>query len=152
MDSEPKLRPAGPDDLACIAAFQARMAEETEAKHLDPATVRAGVAAVLADPRHGFYLLAECGGEVVASLLVTFEWSDWRNGRFFWIQSVYVLPSHRRQGIYRALHADVRRRAQAAGDVVGLRLYVERENAHARATYDAVGMEETPYRLYEEPL
>jgi ribosomal protein S18 acetylase RimI-like enzyme len=85
----------------------------------------------------------------VASLLVTTEWSDWRNGVFWWIQSVYVQPEARRQGVFRALYAEVERRARVAGDVCGLRLYVAQDNAAARATYNALGMHETPYRMYE---
>ena len=111
-----------------------------------------GVEAVLSDPGHGFYVVADTGGEIAGSLLVTFEWSDWRNGRFWWIQSVYVRPAYRRRGVYRALHEFVRDRARSTGGVVGLRLYVERENAVAQRTYAALGMDETPYRMYEEPL
>ena len=128
------------------------MALETEAKSLPMETLLPGVEAVLRDPDHGFYLVADSGGEIAGSLLVTFEWSDWRNGRMWWIQSVYVRPAHRRRGVYRALHEAVRERARAAGDVVGVRLYVERENVAAQRTYAALGMSETPYRIYEEML
>jgi GNAT superfamily N-acetyltransferase len=128
------------------------MAEETEGKALDPETTRRGVRALFDDPSRGFYLVAERGGTVVASLMITTEWSDWRNGQFWWIQSVYVRPSDRRTGVYTALHRAVRRRARNAAEVCGLRLYVERGNTPARDTYEALGMTEASYRMYEEML
>ena len=128
------------------------MALETESKPLAAEALRNGVEAVLGDPHRGFYVVADTGGEIAGALLVTYEWSDWRNGWFWWIQSVYVRPEHRRQGIYRMLHGFVRDRARSAGDVVGLRLYVERDNATAKRTYAALGMYETAYRMYEEML
>ena len=145
-------RVAVAEDAATLAGFNRAMALETEAKSLPMDTLLPAVQAVLRDPRHGFYLVADSGNEIAGSLLVTFEWSDWRNGRMWWIQSVYVRPAHRRRGVYRALHEAVRERARAAGDVVGVRLYVERENVAAQRTYAALGMAETPYRVYEELL
>ena len=139
-------------DAAILAEFNRAMALETESKSLAPEKLLPGVESVLRDPRHGFYVVADAGREIAGSLLVTYEWSDWRNGRIWWIQSVYVRPAHRRRGVYRALHEFVRERARATGDVVGIRLYVERENAAARRTYGALGMTETPYRIYEEML
>ena len=139
-------------DAGTLAGFNQAMAQETEAKGLAGDVVLPGVEAVLRDPSHGFYVVADTGGEVVGSLLVTYEWSDWRNGRIWWIQSVYVRPGHRRRGVYRALHEFVRARARSAGGVVGLRLYVERDNAAAQRTYAALGMHETPYLVYEETL
>ena len=146
--TSPRIAVAG--DAATLAGFNQAMALETESKSLSMETLLPGVEAVLRDPRHGFYLVAEAGSEIAGALLVTYEWSDWRNGRIWWIQSVYVRPAHRRRGVYRALHESVRERARAAGDVVGIRLYVERENAAAQRTYAAIGMTETPYRVYEE--
>ena len=146
----PRLAVAG--DAATLAGFNRAMALETESKTLPLATLLPGVQAVLGDPRHGFYVVADAEGEIAGSLLVTYEWSDWRNGRIWWIQSVYVRPDFRRCGIYRNLHEFVRERARAAGDVVGIRLYVERENTTAQRTYAALGMAETPYRIYEEML
>ena len=139
-------------DAATLAEFNRAMALETESKILAAENLLPAVEAVLRDPRHGFYVVADAGREIAGSLLVTYEWSDWRNGRIWWIQSVYVRPAHRRRGVYRTLHEFVRERARAAGDVVGIRLYVERENAAARRTYGALGMTETPYRIYEEML
>jgi GNAT superfamily N-acetyltransferase len=137
-------------DAATIARFNRRMAVESEGRGLDAATVQAGVIAVLDDPRLGFYVVAEEEKRVVGALLVTFEWSDWRNGQFWWIQSVFVVPEHRRQGVYATMHAFVGRRARAQQGVCGLRLYVEKDNAAAQNVYRSTGMAETAYRLYEE--
>jgi len=146
------IRAATEDDAETIARFNRQMAEETEGKALDPETVRNGVQAVFDNPDRGFYLVAEREGTVAAALLITFEWSDWRNGQFWWIQSVYVRPEARRTGLYTALHRAVRRRARDADEVCGLRLYVERGNTAARDTYEALGMTEASYRMYEEML
>lgn len=146
------IRAATETDAETIARFNRRMAEETEGKALDPETVRNGVQAVFDDPDRGFYLVAEREGTVAAALLITFEWSDWRNGRFWWIQSVYVRPEARRTGLYTALHRAVRRRARDAEEVCGLRLYVERGNTAARKAYEALGMTAASYRMYEEML
>ena len=146
----PRLAVAG--DAATLAGFNQAMALETEARVLPDEVALSGVQAALRDSVHGFYVVAEAGREVAGALLVTYEWSDWRNGRIWWIQSVYVRPGHRRRGVYRALHEFVRDRARSTGGVVGLRLYVERENAVAQRTYAALGMSETPYLVYEEAL
>jgi ribosomal protein S18 acetylase RimI-like enzyme len=147
-----RVRPAQPGDAADIARFNAAMALETEHKALDPATLRAGVEAALADSRHGFYLVAECDGAVAGCLMITYEWSDWRNGQWWWLQSVYVDHPYRRRGVFSALYAEVERRLGETPDAIGLRLYVERDNAHAMHTYRALGMHETEYRLYEKTL
>jgi ribosomal protein S18 acetylase RimI-like enzyme len=152
MPDDLTIRRATVDDAETLARFNEAMAEETEDKPLDPDTVRAGVRAVFDTPEQAFYLVAERDGEVVGSLMITTEWSDWRNADFWWIQSVYVHPSARRTGIYTALHREVRRRAQEADDVCGLRLYVEQDNAAAQAAYEELGMAEPPYRMYEEML
>ena len=152
MPDDVTIRRATEHDAETIARFNRQMAEETEDKPLDPTTVRNGVQAVLDDPDRGFYLVAERADTVVGALLITYEWSDWRNGRFWWVQSVYVPSDARRTGVYTALHRDVRRRAREAEEVCGLRLYVERDNAAARATYEALGMTEASYRMYEEML
>jgi len=144
------VRPAKPDDLDALVGFNQAMARETEDLALDVATLRAGVAALLADPARGRWFVIEAGGAVAAALTLTTEWSDWRNGFFWWIQSVYVRPEHRRRGLYRMLHEHVRAAAESDPEVCGLRLYVERENANAQATYRALGMHETHYRLYEQ--
>ena len=143
------IRRAEARDTAVVAEFNQRLAWETEHKRLDPAVLGRGVARVLADPDCGFYLLAESGGEVVGQLMATFEWSDWRDGWFWWVQSVYVREDHRRAGVFRALYADLVTRAQAAGDVAGLRLYVEKDNARAQATYEQLGLKEAGYLVRE---
>lgn len=145
-----RIRPATAADTDAIVAFNLAMARESEARELHPAVLNRGVAHILGEPADGFYLVAEIDGKAVGSLLVTFEWSDWRNGRFWWIQSVYVKPQSRRAGVYSLLHARVRDAALADGDACGIRLYVEKDNSGAQATYTALGMETTDYLLYEE--
>lgn len=145
------LRAALPADLALLVEWNTAMAWETERKALDPAILARGVLGVFEQPQRGFYRIAERDGQAVGSLLVTCEWSDWRCGDFWWIQSVYVMPDARRGGVFRALYADVQQRAAAAG-AVGLRLYVETENRHAQATYEGLGMQRCHYFMYETPL
>ncbi len=147
-----RIRSARAEDLETIVSFQIEMAKLTEAKALSRERVTQGVQAVLEDKDRGFYLVAELKGRVAGSLLVTREWSDWRAGWFWWIQSVFVSASARRQGLYRALHSEVRTLAAKTPNVVGLRLYVECENKRAMEVYRRMGMEETSYRLYEDLL
>lgn len=150
------IRDAAPADAHALAEFNCLMALETEDARLTPAVVRRGVEAVFAQPARGFYVVAEAGPasgdarDIAAALLVTREWSDWRNAEWWWIQSVYVRASHRRRGAYRALYEHVTARAAAAGNVCGFRLYVERDNAIAQQTYAALGMRETRYKLFEQ--
>ena len=144
------VRRAAEPDIGQIVEFNLAMARESEDKGLDAETLQAGVAAVLAEPANGFYLMAEANGQPAGSLMVTTEWSDWRNGRFWWIQSVYVAAQFRRLGIYSRMHDQVRRAAQADGQCCGLRLYVEKHNAGAQATYAGLGMAPTHYDLFEE--
>ena len=125
------------------------MALETEGMVLVKTVVGPGVEAVLADSSLGFYLLAGVDGESVGQLMVTYEWSDWRNGLFWWIQSVYVRPEFRRRGIYSALHRHVAESARAAGGVCGLRLYVEQANTTAQWVYESLDMHRTRYQMYE---
>jgi ribosomal protein S18 acetylase RimI-like enzyme len=145
-----QIRRAQAADADVIASFNIAMAHETEGKRLLPEVVGRGVRRLIAEPALGFYLVAETGGEVVAVLMITTEWSDWRNGRFWWLQSVYVRPAWRRRGVFRALYAHVTAAAAAEPDVCGFRLYVERENRAAQATYRALGMHETDYLLLEQ--
>lgn len=150
--SDPIIRPAGERDIAALVVFNRAMAKETEGIDLPIETVSAGVAALLQQPQYGFYLIAEINKEGVGGLMITYEWSDWRDGLFWWIQSVYVLPPYRGKGIYKQLYAEVKRRAAAQGDVCGFRLYVERKNQRAQQTYQALGMKETRYKVFEELL
>ena len=148
--SELTVRTARAEDVNRLVEFQKAMAAETEDKGLDPDRLRAGIEYLIDHPDEGYYLIAERRGESAGSLMVTFEWSDWRNGRFWWIQSVSVDSAHRRQGVYSALHAAIRQQAKEDPLSCGIRLYVEVENVNAQATYRQLGMDETHYRLYEE--
>lgn len=150
MTHEFAIRDALPADAETIVEYNARLAEETEGKALDGDALRRGVRAVLDDVAHGRYFLACRDRAIVGQLMLTYEWSDWRNGRIWWIQSVYVLPSARRQGAYKALYAHVRRLARETPGVVGLRLYVEHHNARAQEVYRRLGMREAGYRVLEE--
>ena len=143
------IRRATPTDAGFIVESNVAMARETEGLALDVDVVRSGVAAVLADPSLGFYLVAEIEGNLAGQLMVTYEWSDWRNGLFWWIQSVYVHPDHRRRGVYRALDAHVRAEAMRDGSVCGLRLYVDRDNHVAQSVYASLDMQHSHYDLYE---
>jgi ribosomal protein S18 acetylase RimI-like enzyme len=144
------IRKAVLADAVVITAFNQQMALETEHKELIPELVLAGVHSLLTNPAYGFYLVAEHEEQVVGSLMITTEWSDWRNGVFWWVQSVYVQPKSRRQGIYRKLYAAVKALATEQGNVCGFRLYVEKDNQQAQQTYRELGMQITDYLLYEE--
>jgi ribosomal protein S18 acetylase RimI-like enzyme len=146
------VRPATLADAPTIAEYNRRLAIETEGKSLDPATLGAGVAAILADRNKGLYFVAEQGGEVIGQMMVTYEWSDWRNGWIWWLQSVYVRVDCRRTGVFRTLFAEVVAAAGRQRDVVAIRLYVEEENAAAQATYGSLGFEEMPFLLMARSL
>lgn len=143
------LREATPDDATTIAGFNLAMAEETEGKTLKPELIGPGVDALLHDERKGRYWVAESDGRVVGQIMVTYEWSDWRNATIWWIQSVYVHPDHRRQGVFSALYRHVEDIARRADGVCGLRLYVERDNTRAQDTYTALGMSKDNYLVME---
>ena len=144
------IRNATPADLEFLAHGNEAMALETEHKSLDPQVVRRGVAAALADPAHGRYFVAVDADDLpVGQLMVTYEWSDWRNGQFWWIQSVYVLPDWRRRGVFRALYRHVEDLARRTQGVCGLRLYVEADNVNAQRTYERCGMGDAGYRVME---
>jgi GNAT superfamily N-acetyltransferase len=143
------IRLAAPTDAPVIAEFNRRLAVETEDKVLDPAILAVGVAAILADAAKGRYFVAEESGEVLGQISVTYEWSDWRNGWWWWIQSVYVRADARRRGVFRALYEHVREVARRDRTVIGLRLYAERENYPAHRTYEDMGMEQIPFVLYQ---
>ncbi len=143
------VREATRPDIAFLVESNAAMAIETEGKALDCDTLMRGVTAVFEQTTRGFYLIAERDGNAVGCLMITHEWSDWRGGDWWWIQSVYVTADARRTGAFRALYADVERRARETTDVIGLRLYVEKQNTAARTTYASLGMIETSYDLLE---
>ena len=148
LRTDVSIRQATPADAETIARFNERLAVESEGHHLDPATIRAGVASALADETRALYFVAEINGQVVGQTLVTFEWSDWRNGFLWWLGSVYVLPEFRRRGIFRALARAVEGAARQAGSV-GLRLYVRHENVRAQKTYVKLGWTDAHYRVME---
>jgi GNAT superfamily N-acetyltransferase len=143
------IRRAGLADAALVTEFNRLLAHESEGKALDAAVLAAGVARGLADPSKSVYFLAEKDGVAVGQMMYTTEWSDWRNGWFWWIQSVYVRPEARRRGVFRALFEHVHQAARADGHVIGLRLYVERENHVAQKTYQNMGMESAGYLVFE---
>ena len=141
-------RQANADDLATIVEFNARMAAETEGLTLDSVALTEGVRAALADESKAIYLVAEAEGRPVGTLMITSEWSDWRNGPIWWLQSVYVPPEWRRRGVFRALHRHAHQLARCRG-AKGLRLYVERDNSVAQTTYERVGMARSHYLMFE---
>jgi ribosomal protein S18 acetylase RimI-like enzyme len=137
------------DDLEVIVEFNQRLAQGTEDKSLEPAVIRGGVAAALLDPQKGPYFLAVDGDEIVGQLQITYEFSDWRNGWFWWIQGVYVQAAARRRGVFRTLYEHVCEAARRDPEVIGIRLYVEKENHRAQDTYRGMGMKETDYLMFE---
>ena len=143
------IRDACAADVATISAFNSRMAEETEGRPLDPAIITAGVAAVVNDTGKGRYWVAEIDGKIVGQIMITWEWSDWRNGSMWWIQSVYVVPEYRRQGVFAGLYRHVESLARASEESCGLRLYVEKDNERAQQTYLALGMNLPGYQVME---
>jgi len=150
--SEIKVRQATAAETGRLASFNRAVAMETEGLALEEQTVSAGVVALMGHPERGFYLVAEADGALAGCLLVTYEWSDWRNKMFWWIQSVYVKPDHRGHGVYTALYEEVKELAAKAGNVCGFRLYVHEDNARAREVYRNLGMAQTPYQVFEEML
>jgi ribosomal protein S18 acetylase RimI-like enzyme len=150
LRSELVIRVATVDDLQTIAAFNARLAEESEDTSLDRETLLQGVRALLSDRTHGAYFVACARDEIVGQIMHTREWSDWRHGDIWWIQSVYVHPDHRRKGVFRSLYRHLQALAESDPGVVGLRLYVERENHGAQATYANLGMTQAPYIVMQD--
>lgn len=144
------IRRATQEDESVLVAFNAALAWETEHKRLRSEVLLAGVRAVFVDSARGFYTVAEEAAEIVGQMMVTYEWSDWRNGWFWWVQSVYVREDARRKGVFRSLYEEVQCQAIADPTVIGLRLYVESDNLRAQSTYRALGMSQTTYGLMEE--
>jgi len=143
------VREARRGDAEVIARYNAAMAKETEGKALDPGCVGTGVAALFDNPSLGQYWVVEADGQVIGQVMVTYEWSDWRNGMIWWIQSVYVRPESRRKGVFSGLYRHVESLAEAAPGVIGLRLYVEGNNVRAQQTYTALGMVKPGYLVME---
>ncbi len=139
-------------DSETLIEFNRAMARETEDRELPLNLIKPGVESFLKHREYGFYVIAEKDSEIVGSLMITFEWSDWRNGLFWWIQSVYVKPEFRRQGVYSSMHNYVRELAKEKGNIVGLRLYAERNNETAHKTYESNNMHKTIYIMYEQEI
>ena len=146
----PTVRDALPSDREAIVAFNIALARETESKELDPVVLALGVDRALDEPDRLRYWVAEVDGRIVGQSAVTREWSDWRCGWIWWFQSVYVAPEARKLGVFRALHGHIRDAARASSEVIGLRLYVDRENHRAQSTYRALGMQPGGYLVFEE--
>lgn len=144
-----KIRKGELRDARTIAGFNIAMAQETEDKPLDPDTALRGTKAIIKDPHKGFYLLAEQKGEIAGQLMVTLEWSDWRNKYFMWIQSVYIPEKFRKQGIYASLYHHLKEIAIEKKNVAGIRLYVEKNNTSAKKVYERLGMYDPGYDMYE---
>jgi GNAT superfamily N-acetyltransferase len=150
MPLEFAIRQGRSDDAATIVQFQIDMAAETEDMHLDPPTVQKGVRGILDDSSKGEYWVATLAEDVVVGgLLLTFEWSDWRNAQIVWIQSVYVTPEYRRQGVFRNLLQHVQQLVAQRDDWCGVRLYVDNGNEDAQSTYRNLGMNGDHYRVFE---
>lgn len=147
-----KIRLAKKEDSSALVDFNQAMALETEGKTLDSQILTSGVSKVFSDDKKGFYVVAEDNGKIAGGLMVTYEWSDWRDGWFWWIQSVYILPDYRGKRIYSLLYQFVKDEAQKQGDVCGFRLYVEKENENAQKVYEKLGMESSHYLMYEEMI
>ena len=144
-----EIRDANPDDADIIATYNSNLAFETEGEGLAPELVGPGVAAMLADASKGRYWVAEADGRVIGQIMVTYEWSDWRNGMIWWIQSVYVDSEYRRAGVFSALYRHVESLARNDPNVCGIRLYVNSRNERAQRTYESLGMDMTDYRVME---
>ena len=144
-----QIRLATEEDREIIAAFQVKMAQETENVSLDPEVVQTGVLSVLRDPAKGKYFVAEVENKIVSSLLITFEWSDWRNKWVLWIQSVYVISKFRQQGIFRKMYEHIKLWVEHDTEVAGLRLYVDKTNHRAIKVYNSIGMNGEHYQAFE---
>jgi GNAT superfamily N-acetyltransferase len=153
MTSSPfEIRPAVPEDWEVIADLNTRLAAETEGLELVPAVIGAGVRELLKNPHYGRYFVAVSAGRVIGQIMHTSEWSDWRNGEIWWLQSVYVHPDFRQQGVFRQLHAYLEELARCSPTVIGLRLYAEQSNSNALSVYHSLGLEQTGYIVLERFL
>lgn len=152
MNSEITIRIANREDAPALIEFNQAMALETEGKTLDAQILTSGVESVFGDERKDFYVVAEEQSKIIGGLMITFEWSDWRDAWFWWIQSVYILPEGRGKKIYSRLYDFVKEKARESKNVCGIRLYVEKENTHAQKVYEKLGMEASHYLMYEETI
>ena len=152
MNKNISLREANVDDWQAIADYNSQLARETEGKILNRDTISAGVRTLLSDPRHGRYFVACLDSRIVGQLMHTREWSDWRNGEIWWLQSVYIDPAFRRRGVFRSLFHHIEHIAKASQNVVGIRLYVEQQNYRAMKVYESMGMVTAGYAVMERIL
>lgn len=145
------IRLAEPRDLESLVTFNLALARETESRQLDPALLQSGVESILADSSKGFYVVMEHRptGRTIGQVLITFEWSDWRNAVFWWLQSVYVQKEWRRHGVFKQLYDHVLQEGKRQGNVAGIRLYVEQDNAIAQKVYAQAGLSAAPYKVFE---
>ncbi|PAX54100.1 GNAT family N-acetyltransferase [Brunnivagina elsteri] len=145
------IRKAELEDLSTIVSFNQSLAMEVRGEKLESEIITSGVEAVLKDSNRGFYTLVEIESKIIAIALITFEWSDWRNAWFWWLQDVYVEPSYRQQGIFRSLYMHLKQQAQLA-QVSGLRLYVYKGNTKAQEVYQRIGMNPSNSLIFEDFL
>ncbi|UCF16593.1 MAG: GNAT family N-acetyltransferase [Phycisphaerales bacterium] len=150
MPDELLIRIGEDRDIETLAKFNMALAWETEGKRLEPDVVTRGLKTLFKNPQYGFYTVAEVAGQVVGCTLITYEWSDWRCGLFWWLQGVYVEPEFRRRGVFGKVYEFLKEKASRERNMCGFRLYVEHSNLAGQNTYAAVGMKETSYKLYEE--
>jgi GNAT superfamily N-acetyltransferase len=146
------IRLAVPEDWAVIADYNSCLAMETEGKKLDSSTIEAGVQTLLSNPEHGRYFVACVGGQIVGQMMHTREWSDWRNGEIWWLQSVYVRLENRRCGVFRALFRHLEKLAESTPNVIGIRLYAEEHNSKAFDAYRSLGLAHAGYVVMERFL
>lgn len=144
-----KITQPGIEDINSLVNFNIKMAKETENKILNKKIVTKGVSEVLTDTTLGYYVIAKNKNTILGSLMITYEWSDWRNGMFWWIQSVYVEKEYRQQGVYKKMYSYIKDKALKDNSCTGIRLYVEQENKIAQSVYTKLEMKETHYKLFE---
>lgn len=149
MEEKEMIRSARETDIPQIVEFNKAMAMETEGIFLSESKLKKGVEEIFKDPNKGFYLVYEIEGTVRAGLMITHEWSDWRNGNFWWIQSVFVEKEFRRRGLYKGLFNYLKQRMKEDPTIVGIKLYVDQNNKPAQKTYENLGMEQSNYLLFD---
>ncbi len=147
--SIPTIRRAVREDIPTIVGFNQAMALETEGVSLDSEVLTSGVEEIFKNPKHGFYIVCEIESAVRACLLITYEWSDWRNGLFFWIQSVFVQKEYRKKGLYKLMYKFVKTEAEESHEIAGIRLYVDQNNKKAKKVYSKLGMIKSNYQIFE---
>ena len=143
------IRPSKREDIGKLVEFQLRLADETENVRLNEETVSAGMHALFDEPSRGTYYVAVSHAEIVGCFLITYEWSDWRNGMVWWLQSVYVAKNHRRQGVFKIMYDHLRQIISSDPGIIGLRLYVDKTNTRAQNVYASMGMNGDHYTVFE---